>query len=153
MNNDLFHNAAFIAPFIGWLLAQGIKPLISLISDDGFDMGMAFSTGGMPSSHTSTVTALTTSLGITQGVGSTQFAIAMVFSCVVIYDAMGIRLEAGKQAGILNDWSKTFTELFEDNQFTQTNLKTMLGHTVSQVLFGIILGILVGFAVTYSIGF
>jgi acid phosphatase family membrane protein YuiD len=153
MNNDLFNSTAFIAPFIGWLLAQGIKPLISLIAGDAFDMKKAFSTGGMPSSHTSTVTALTTSLGITEGIGSTQFAIAMVFSCVVIYDAIGIRHEAGKQAGVLNDWSKTFAELFEDNQFTQANLKTMLGHTVSQVICGIILGLIVGFVVTYSIGF
>jgi acid phosphatase family membrane protein YuiD len=153
MNNDLFHNAAIIAPFLGWLFAQGIKPLISLISGDGFDMHMAFSTGGMPSSHTATVIALATSLGITEGIGSTQFAISMVFSSVVIYDAMGIRHEAGKQAGVLNDWSKTFAELFEDNQFTQANLKTMLGHTVSQVFFGVILGLIVGFAVTYIIGF
>jgi acid phosphatase family membrane protein YuiD len=153
MNNDLFNSTAFIAPFIGWLLAQGIKPLISLIAGDAFDMKKAFSTGGMPSSHTSTVVALTTSLGITEGIGSTQFAIAMVFSCVVIYDAIGIRHEAGKQAGVLNDWSKTFAELFEDNQFTQANLKTMLGHTVSQVICGIILGLIVGFVVTYSIGF
>lgn len=153
MNNDLFHSAAIVAPFLGWLFAQGIKPFISFISGDGFNMHMAFSTGGMPSSHTSTVIALTTSLGITEGLGSTQFAIAMVFSCVVIYDAMGIRQEAGKQAGVLNEWSKTFTELFEENQFSQANLKTMLGHTVSQVFFGIILGLIVGFIVTYSIGF
>lgn len=153
MNNDLFHNVTIIAPFISWLLAQGIKPLISLISGDSFDMKKAFSTGGMPSSHTSTVIALATSLGITEGIGSTQFAIAMVFSSVVIYDAMGIRQEAGKQAGVLNDWSRTFTELFEEDQFTQANLKTMLGHTVSQVICGIILGVIVGFAITYSIGF
>jgi len=153
MNNDLLHSSAIIAPFIAWLLAQAIKPLISRLSGDNFNFKRAFSTGGMPSSHSSTVAALATSLGITQGIGSTEFAIAMVFSSVVVYDAMGIRQEAGKQAEMMNDWSKTFSEIFDEGQFTQANLKTMLGHTGSQVIGGIIFGILVGFAVTYAIGF
>lgn len=152
MNNDLIHNTTFIAPFISWLLAQGIKPLISLIAGESFDIKRSLSTGGMPSSHTATVMALTTNLGIMFGIGSYQFAIAIVFSSIVIYDAMGIRHEAGKQAEMINSWSKTLGELFE-GQFSQTNLKTMLGHTISQVVFGTLLGIIVGFLVTYSIGF
>ncbi|MBK5201278.1 MAG: divergent PAP2 family protein [Spirochaetaceae bacterium] len=152
MNNDLIHNSSFIAPFISWILAQSIKPLISLISGESFDIKRSLSTGGMPSSHTSTVVALTTNLAIIFGIGSYQFAIAMVFSSIVIYDAMGIRQEAGKQAEMINSWSTTLGELFE-GQFSQTNLKTMLGHTISQVLFGILLGLIVGFVVTYLIGF
>jgi acid phosphatase family membrane protein YuiD len=152
MINDLIHNTSLVAPFIAWLLAQGIKPLISLIGGEGFDIKRSLSTGGMPSSHTSTVIALTTNLAIRYGVGSYQFAMSLVFSSIVIYDAMGIRHEAGVQAEMLNSWSKTLGELFE-GQFTQANLKTMLGHTISQVVFGILLGLIIGFSITYSIGF
>jgi acid phosphatase family membrane protein YuiD len=144
INKDLLTNAPFLSAFFACLIAQFLKPIISLIVGDKFEIKRAISTGGMPSSHTATVIALTTTIGILYGVGSTYFAISAVFGTVVIHDAMGIRKEAGKQAELLNQWSKIFTEIHEDGQFTQSNLKTMLGHSFSQVFFGIILGLIVG---------
>ncbi len=144
MNNNLLTNAPFLSAFFASLIAQFIKPIISVIVGDKFDIKRAFSTGGMPSSHTATVIALTTTIAIRYGIGSTLFAISAVFGTIVIHDAMGIRKEAGKQAELLNEWSRIFIEIHEEGQFTQANLKTMLGHSFSQVLFGAILGLIVG---------
>jgi hypothetical protein len=147
--NNLLMNAPFLSAFFACLIAQFIKPIISLIVGEKFDIKRAVSTGGMPSSHTATVIALTTTIAIQYGLGSTYFAISAVFGTIVIHDAMGIRKEAGKQAELMNEWSRIFTEIHEEGQFTQANLKTMLGHSFSQVFFGIILGIVVGIITPY----
>jgi acid phosphatase family membrane protein YuiD len=144
MDNNLLTNAPFLSAFFACLIAQFVKPIISVIVGDKFDIKRAFSTGGMPSSHTATVIALTTTIAIRYGIGSTLFAISAVFGTIVIHDAMGIRKEAGKQAELLNEWSRIFIEIHEEGQFTQANLKTMLGHSFSQVFFGAILGLIVG---------
>lgn len=144
MDNNLLTNAPFLSAFFACLIAQFVKPIISVIVGDKFDIKRAFSTGGMPSSHTTTVIALTTTIAIRYGIGSTLFAISAVFGTIVIHDAMGIRKEAGKQAELLNEWSRIFIEIHEEGQFTQANLKTMLGHSFSQVFFGAILGLIVG---------
>lgn len=148
INNNILTNAPFLSAAIACLLAQLFKPFIAMIVGDGFDIKRIYSTGGMPSSHTAAVVGLTTSIGNIYGVGSHYFAICAVFGLIVIHDAMGIRKEAGKQAELLNQWSEIFSE---DGRITQANLKTMLGHTFSQVFFGAILGLIIGFAVTYSI--
>ncbi len=144
MDNNLLTNAPFLSAFFACLIAQFVKPIISVIVGDKFDIKRAFSTGGMPSSHTATVIALTTTIALKYGIGSTLFAISAVFGTIVIHDAMGIRKEAGKQAELLNEWSRIFIEIHEEGQFTQANLKTMLGHSFSQVFFGAILGLIVG---------
>lgn len=149
-NNNIFINAPFIAAFFGCIIAQLIKPIISLIVGEHFDFKKAFSTGGMPSSHTASVVALTTTIAIQYGLASPYFAICAVFGLIVIHDAMGIRKEAGKQAELLNEWSTIFSEIHEEGQFTQANLKTMLGHTFSQVFFGTILGFIVGVVTAYN---
>ncbi|NCD06379.1 MAG: divergent PAP2 family protein [Spirochaetia bacterium] len=144
MDNNLLTNAPFLSAFFACIIAQFVKPIISVIVGDKFDIKRAFSTGGMPSSHTATVIALTTTIALRYGIGSTLFAISAVFGTIVIHDAMGIRKEAGKQAELLNEWSRIFIEIHEEGQFTQANLKTMLGHSFSQVFFGAILGLIVG---------
>ena len=112
---------------------------------------MFVTTGGMPSSHSATVTALTASIAITQGVGSVAFAVSLVFAFIVMHDAMGIRQEAGKQAEVINEWSKILSDIHEDGVFSQEHLKTMLGHSFSQVVAGLVFGLLVGIGCTYLI--
>ena len=145
MNNDILHNAPLITGLAAMLIAQLLKPFIGLIWAHKFDLKLLRSTGGMPSSHTSFVIALTTSIGLIEGAGTVDFAIALVFALIIIHDAMGVRREAGKQAEVINDWSKQLSKLFEEGQFTEENLKTMLGHNFSQVIGGVILGIIVGY--------
>ena len=151
VNDDFLHNAPLICAIIACVLAQVVKPFIAVVMGYKFDKHMFITTGGMPSSHSSTVTALTTSIAISQGVGSVAFAISLVFAFIVMHDAMGVRQEAGKQAEVINEWSKILSQIHEEGLFNQEHLKTMLGHSFSQVLAGLVLGLLVGIVGTYLI--
>ena len=103
--------------------------------------------GGMPSSHSATVCALTTSAGIRYGVESFEFAICFILASVVMYDAIGVRQETGKQAKLLNLIMEQ--DLFHlDNEHFQKKLKELVGHTPLQVLAGAVLGILVAILVS-----
>ena len=84
-------------------------------------------TGGMPSSHSASVTSLATSVAILNGYKSVEFAICVVFSIIIMYDAAGVRRAAGKHAGILNSLMEIFKEK-EGLKFKQTQLKELLGH-------------------------
>ena len=88
----------------------------------------------MPSSHTSFSTSLTMMLGLNLGFDSPLFAIALVFTFIVSYDAMGLRMESGKQAEAINN---LFDETFKDKGITK--LKEKLGHKPEEVLAGMIL--------------
>ena len=151
VNNDILHNAPLICAFIACVAAQIIKPFLAVIMGFKFDKNMFITTGGMPSSHSATVMALTSSIAITEGIGSIAFAISLVFAFIVMHDAMGVRQEAGKQAEVINEWSKILSQIHEDGLFNQEHLKTMLGHSFSQVLAGLVLGLLVGIVGTYII--
>ena len=145
------HNAPLIRAFVACIAAQVLKPFIAVIMGYKFDRHMFVTTGGMPSSHSATVTALTASIAITQGVGSVAFAVSLVFAFIVMHDAMGIRQEAGKQAEVINEWSRILSDIHEDGVFYQEHLKTMLGHSFSQVVAGLVFGLLVGIGCTYLI--
>ena len=145
------HNAPLISAFVACIAAQVLKPFIAVIMGYKFDRHMFVTTGGMPSSHSATVTALTASIAITQGVGSVAFAVSLVFAFIVMHDAMGIRQEAGKQAEVINEWSRILSDIHEDGVFYQEHLKTMLGHSFSQVVAGLVFGLLVGIGCTYLI--
>lgn len=151
MNNDIFQNAPFMAAALSFFIAQMLKPFINAIFERQFDWSLLHSTGGMPSSHTAGVIALTTSIALTEGVGTVYFAIAVTFATIVIHDAMGIRRAAGKQAEVINEWSRLLSDIHRDGQFTPENLKTMLGHSFSQVLGGTILGLIIGLTTTQFI--
>ncbi|AEV28521.1 hypothetical protein SpiGrapes_0680 [Sphaerochaeta pleomorpha str. Grapes] len=148
MNNDILHNIPFIAAALAVIIAQASKPFINAIVDHRFDWSLLHSTGSMPSSHTAGVIALLTGIGMTEGIGTVDFAISMTFAAIVIHDAMGVRREAGKQAEVINEWSRILSDLHREGQFTPENLKTMLGHSFSQVVGGIVVGLVVGFSIT-----
>ncbi len=145
------HNAPFISAAVAFLIAQFLKPIINAIFEHTIDWKFLVTTGGMPSSHTAGVIALITSIGLTQGIGSIYFAISATFAAIVIHDAMGIRRAAGKQAEVINEWSRILSDIHREGQFTPENLKTMLGHSFSQVLGGTALGLIVGVWITKSI--
>ncbi len=101
-------------------------------------------TGGMPSSHSSSVTSLATSVGLLSGHKSVEFAISVVFSIIIMYDATGVRRAAGRHAGILNSLIEIFKEK-EGFKYKQTQLKELLGHEPTEVIAGAILGIAIAF--------
>lgn len=133
LNNDMLRVA-----IIGWIVAQILKVFVSLIYEKKLDLSRILASGGMPSSHTAFVMALTVSIGQTQGYDTPLFATVAVLSFIVMYDAANVRLEAGKQAAILN---KLIETLEDPTLNAEKKLKELLGHTPLQVLAGAILGI------------
>ena len=100
---DLWANTPLICAAISWTVAQLIKVMISLALDKkNFDWKRIFGMGGMPSSHTAFVFSLALMTGIREGFASTYFALAFALAAVVIYDAMGVRRETGRQGEVLN---------------------------------------------------
>ena len=127
---------------IACLIAQILKVIITLIVEKKFKIGKLFENGGMPSSHSALVVALTTAIGRVCGVSSPYFAISAVFALVVMFDAAGVRRAAGEQAKILNymmeNWRETTPEIFGQK------LRELLGHTPKQVIIGALLGFAIG---------
>ncbi|KAH7618904.1 hypothetical protein Ndes2526B_g05846 [Nannochloris sp. 'desiccata'] len=142
----VLHNGAFVAAFLGFFFAQIAKVFTHHFITREWDLTRLVGSGGMPSSHTSLVMGLTTALGVMHGTNSPFFAIALVFSLVVMYDATGVRLHAGKQASVLN---MIITELPPDHPVSSSagQLKEVLGHTPLQVAVGAVVGIIIGYII------
>lgn len=138
--SSLISNKILIASASGWIIAQFLKTLIHTFFSRKFVAERLVGGGGMPSSHSSTVCALATSTAIEFGAGSFEFAIAAIFSLVVMYDAIGVRQETGKQAKVLNDMVELFSHMGKDMDIEE-QLKEFVGHTPFQVLVGAILGV------------
>ena len=112
-----------------------------------------FTSGGMPSSHSSFVSALAITVGLKHGFGSDLFAIVTVFSLIVIYDASGVRRAVGQQANVLNNLIKHLDgKNFEtDKQLIKKDLKELIGHTPFEVFAGVLLGALIALINWYFI--
>jgi hypothetical protein len=105
--------------------------------------------GGMPSAHSATVSAMAGTCAIVYGVGSFEFAISAMLAIIVMHDAMGVRLETGKQAKVINELVELFEELGKNQLAAEKKLKEFVGHTPFQVVCGFIVGIAV--AVVYNL--
>lgn len=141
--SDLGTNSIFLAAGWGWLSAQVIKTLLHLFLTKKFVAERLVGSGGMPSSHSSTVCALATATCIEYSASSFEFAIAAILAIIVMYDAMGVRRETGIQAKLLNDMIKVFEDMGRPEISAHDKLKEFVGHTPLQVLMGALLGILV----------
>ena len=138
--NEILGNQVLVCSVAGWTVAQVLKTIIDVVLNRSFNPERLFGSGGMPSSHSATVCALTTASGLKYGVGSFEFAIGFVVAMVVMYDAMGVRRETGKQAQLLN--SVFFENILNlDGVLLQEKLKEYVGHTPLQVAAGAVLGI------------
>ena len=136
---DLITNECLVAGISAWLVAQVIKAIIYLIINKKFEFHRLFGDGGMPSGHSATVAAVATMTALIFGLNSFEFAISMVLALIVGHDAMGVRREAGKQAAVLN----TLIELLSTpltSELHEVKLKEFVGHTLSQVVCGAVLG-------------
>lgn len=140
---ELFNNKIFMVAATSWFVAQVFKTIIHFILSKQFVMERLVGSGGMPSSHSSTVTALATATYMEFGASSFEFAIAVLFAIVVMHDARGVRRETGIQAKLLNDIVKIFEDMGRKEISTQDKLKEFVGHTPLQVLIGAILGMLI----------
>jgi len=138
--NNILENKAIMLPIFSWFLAQSIKFISHYIQHHRLDFRKFVSSGGMPSSHSSTAVCLATVLGIEYGLDSGIFALATIFAFVVMADAAGVRRAAGKQAEVLNKL------IYSTDVKVDKELKVLLGHTPMQVILGAALGALVGIA-------
>lgn len=137
----LFTNYCLMSTVLGWLCAQLLKIATGIFHIRKFSFrALFFGTGGMPSSHSASVAALCTSLGVSQGLGSPLFAVSALMCIIVMTDAAGVRRETGKQSKALNEILKqqagTPEELAE--QFRE-----LIGHTPLQVACGAAVGVAV----------
>jgi len=140
----LFQNPSFLAAFTGWFAAQFIKFTWNLFTTGRVDFRYMISTGGMPSAHSASVSGLAASVGIREGIGSTPFAIALVFALIVMFDAQSVRRAAGQQARLLN---QIVEEFFKEHHFSTHKLAELLGHTRLEVFAGMLLGVATAFGI------
>jgi len=136
------NNQVLQAAFLGWIVAQAIKVFTTLVKTRRFDFERLMGSGGMPSSHASTVIAATVVIGQTMGYDNPVFGLSLVTSFIVMYDACGIRRAAGKQAAILNSIVDALR--LHQNINYQKKLKELLGHTYIEVFAGAVLGVFIG---------
>jgi hypothetical protein len=132
----------YILPAVlAWAIAQTLKVVLRSFEQRRLNLRTLADTGGMPSSHSALVMALTTSVGRLDGLASSTFAVALIFSFVVMYDAQGVRRAAGRQAEVLN---RLIEDVFGHRGVSEGHLRELLGHTPIEVLVGAVLGIGVG---------
>ncbi len=144
INNDsvvqqIQNNEVLIVSILAWAIAQFLKIVTWALISKKVNFRRLVEPGGMPSSHSAFVTSLATGIGIKEGFSSTPFALAMVFSLIVMYDAAGVRRAAGKQATVLN----SIIEDLNRRELHPERLKELLGHTPVEVVIGALLGIVV----------
>ncbi|HKW72315.1 MAG TPA: divergent PAP2 family protein [Candidatus Dormibacteraeota bacterium] len=130
-----------IAPLVAWVLAQVAKVTLTSVRQRRLNLRVLAETGGMPSSHSAIVMGLTTAVGKYAGLTSAAFAIALIFTFVVMYDAAGLRRAAGRQAEVLN---RLVEDLVHMRGVQEVRLRELLGHTPFEVLVGALIGLGVG---------
>lgn len=156
---EFFFNIPLITALIAISLAQFIKIPLYYFPNRSWDWGLLFSTGGMPSSHSAAVTSLTTVIGFEYGVDSAFFAISSVFAIIVMFDAAGVRRQAGEQAIMINKLVDDFNYMIhemktwniQNEQVKRKKLKELLGHQPIEVLMGGLFGIGVAFVMYFII--
>jgi acid phosphatase family membrane protein YuiD len=127
--------------FLAWAIAQVTKLILTSIKRRRLDLRVLAETGGMPSSHAAIVMGLTAAVGRVNGLASGTFAVALIFSFVVMYDAQGVRRAAGRQAMVLN---RLVEDLVHMRGIQEDRMRELLGHTPVEVLVGGALGVAVG---------
>lgn len=140
---ELSSNPLFHALTCGFLV-QLSKVLTFLVREKKINVRRIVETGGMPSSHSASVCALTTCVGLREGTGSVLFGVVLYFSLIVMYDAAGLRRAAGRQATLLN---RILHEHIQLPGPPHERLRELLGHTPIEVLVGAIIGVLYSLAI------
>lgn len=137
---DIFTNPFLMTGLSSWFIAQVLKTIIHCLIHKKLDLHRLIGDGGMPSGHSATVTSLAIFSALTYGPDSFEFAVTAILATIVCHDAMGVRLETGKQAVVLNEMLSIFNVLTTE-QLPEVKLKEFVGHTPIQVLAGILVGI------------
>lgn len=138
---EILSNNILWATVVSCVLAQLLKIPFHYLINKELNWTRCIGSGGMPSSHSSSVCTLATCVGLQYGFATPLFAISTVFAVIVMYDAAGVRKATGEQAKILNRIIKKF----EKQEFhIDQELKELIGHTKPEVIAGAAMGILLG---------
>ena len=137
---DLITNRFILTGAAAWLIAQVVKTIIHAIINRRIVFERLIGDGGMPSAHSATVSSLAIFTTLSCGTGLFQFAACAILAIIVCHDAMGVRLETGKQAQVINEMMKSFS-ILTAKELPQVKLKEFVGHTLVQVMAGILIGI------------
>lgn len=138
--DEIMKNQILYVTLVSWFIAQALKVILTLIKEKKFNIYRFVGSGGMPSSHSSLVMALSTSVGLRNGWSSSLYAISLAFALIVMYDAAGVRRSVGKQAIILN---QIIEDKAKHKPIGEQRLKELIGHTPYEVFAGAILGIFI----------
>ena len=130
-----------LPPLVAWVIAQAAKVTLTSVRQRRLNLRVLAETGGMPSSHSAIVSGLTAAIGVNAGPTTPVFAIALIFTFVVMYDAAGLRRAAGRQAEVLN---RLVEDLVHMRGVQEARLRELLGHTPFEVLVGAVIGLAVG---------
>lgn len=145
----LITNKVLISAIAAWFVAQGSKILIDMIKGT-FTLKRLSGGGGMPSAHSATVIGLATATAIVYGTSGFEFPMALFFAIIVMYDAVGVRLETGKEAKALNQLRRR--DLEENKRpVMEQELEEKIGHTIPEILAGIVVGIVVAILICHII--
>ena len=143
---EILQNSCLWTAVCAWFIAQGLK----VLQDRKFTWRRFLSSGGMPSSHTASVVAISVMVGGKMGFDTALFAACCVFGIVVMYDAAGVRRETGRQGKAINDIVQKV--LVENEPITDDIMKEVMGHRPVEVAMGALLGIAVA-VVSLLLGF
>jgi len=136
----LLQNHVLLTGMAGWFLAQVLKIPVDCIRERRWNWALFFAAGGMPSSHSCLVTSTAMAVGLHYGFDSPLFAIAVALAMVVVYDATGVRRQAGMQAQKIN---VLVEELLKGHAINEQHLREVIGHTPLEALGGVLLGLTV----------
>jgi acid phosphatase family membrane protein YuiD len=138
--DHLLVNRPLASAVSAWIVAQVLKTAVFAYLEKQVNWRRMVETGGLPSAHAALVVGLAVGVGLHEGWQSTLFAICLVIACVVMYDAIGIRREAGKHADLLNEL--VMIAVIKDSYKQREKLKDLLGHTPFEVFAGALIGLL-----------
>jgi acid phosphatase family membrane protein YuiD len=138
--SGLFQNHVLLTGIAGWILAQALKIPIDYFRSHQWHWALFFAAGGMPSSHSALVTSTAMAVGLHYGFDNPVFGVATALAMIVVYDATGIRRQAGMQAQKINILVE---ELLQGHPISEEHLREVLGHTPLEALGGVVLGLAV----------
>ena len=139
--SDMLSNPFLLVSLSSWFIAQVMKVIINFFIHKQWNWERLFGDGGMPSGHSATVASLAVYTALACGTGSFQFAVTTILAIIVCHDAMGVRLETGKQAIVINEILESLLEsLLDTEKLPEVKLKEFVGHTPIQVIAGILIG-------------
>jgi acid phosphatase family membrane protein YuiD len=144
--SGVLQNHVLLTGLAGWILAQVLKIPIDYFRERRWDWALFFAVGGMPSSHSALVTSTAAAIGLHYGFDSPLFGMAVALAMIVVYDATGIRRQAGMQAQKIN---VLVEELLQGHPISQEHLREVLGHTPLEALGGVLLGLVVAWVLWF----